>query len=285
MPSGTIKMNKPPPQPMVQPPGKSEKYKGVKHTIMVMSGKGGVGKSTVAVNLAVTLVSQGFKVGLLDADINGPDDPKMLGVDKEKLYANDKGQIIPMDTKYGVKVISMAFLLPNEETAVIWRGALRHKAVQQFLEDVAWGEMDYVILDMPPGTGDEALTVSQLVPDSDGIVVVVTPQDVALLDAKKAMNFASQLKLSVLGIVENMSGLVCPHCGETIDVFKKGGGEKAAKEHNVPFLGRIPLVTEVVEKADEGIPAVVVNDALKGIFADITLNLNKSVGSKKKEAS
>ncbi|AKA48087.1 ATP-binding protein [uncultured archaeon] len=286
MPTGTIKMNKPPPTPMVQPPGKSEKYRGVKHTIMVMSGKGGVGKSTIAVNLAVTLAKQGFKVGLLDADINGPDDPKMLGVDKEKVYATEKGEILPLETKYGVKVISMAFLLPSEETAVIWRGALRHKAVQQFLEDVVWEDMDYVILDMPPGTGDEALTVSQLVPDADGIVVVVTPQDVALLDAKKAMNFASQLKLPVLGIVENMSGFVCPHCGETIDIFKRGGGEKSAKENNVTFLGRIPLVTEVVEKADEGIPAVEINDTLKQIFDGITSELNESLNKRKsKEAS
>lgn len=283
MPSGTIKMNKPPPTPMVQPPGKSEKYKGVKHTIMVMSGKGGVGKSTVAVNLAVTLSKKGFKVGLLDADINGPDDPKMLGVEKEKLFANEEGGILPIETKYGVKVISMAFLLPSEETAVIWRGALRHKAVQQFLEDVVWGDMDYVILDMPPGTGDEALTVSQLVPDADGIVVVVTPQDVALLDAKKAINFASQLKLPVLGIIENMSGFVCPHCGNTIDIFKKGGGEKSAKEHKVSFLGRIPLVTDVVEKADEGIPAVEVSDTMNDIFGGITTELEKNLKKEKQE--
>lgn len=286
MPSGTIKMNKPPPTPIVQPPGKSQKYKGVKHTIMVMSGKGGVGKSTVAVNLAVTLAKQGYKVGLLDADINGPDDPKMLGVDKEKVFATEEGEILPLETKYGVKVISMAFLLPSEETAVIWRGALRHKAVQQFLEDVAWGEMDYVILDMPPGTGDEALTVSQLVPDADGIVIVVTPQDVALLDARKAINFATQLKLPVLGIVENMSGFVCPHCGKTINIFKKGGGENAAKETSVSFLGRIPLVTEVVEKADEGIPAVEINDTLKQIFGDITTELNRNIEKgKSKQAS
>lgn len=277
MPSGTIKMNRPPPTPIVQPPGKSEKYKGVKHTIMVMSGKGGVGKSTVAVNLAVTLARQGFRVGLLDADINGPDDPKMLGVEKEKVFATEEGQILPLETKYGVKVISMAFLLPSEETAVIWRGALRHKAVQQFLEDVVWEDMDYVILDMPPGTGDEALTVSQLVPDADGMIVVVTPQDVALLDAKKAMNFASQLKLPVLGIVENMSGFVCPHCGETVNIFKKGGGEKSAKEHNVSFLGRIPLVPEVVEKSDEGVPAVEVNESLKEIFTGISNELNSKI--------
>lgn len=268
MGSGTIKMNEPPPTPIISPPGKSVKYKGVKHTIMVMSGKGGVGKSTIAVNLAVTLAKQKLKVGLIDADINGPDDPKLLGVEKEKLYADEKG-IMPLDTKYGVKVISMGFLLPSEETAVIWRGSLRHKAIQQFLEDVIWEDMDYVILDFPPGTGDEALSVSQLVPDADGVIIVITPQDVALLDAKKAINFAKQVKIPVLGIVENMSGFVCPHCGNTVDIFKKGGGEKIAGEQGVPFLGRIPLVPEVVEKSDEGVPIVSVNETIRQIFDEV----------------
>ena len=281
MPSGTIKMNKPPPTPVVAPPGKSEKYRGVKHTIMVMSGKGGVGKSTVSVNLAVTLAKKGYKVGLLDADINGPDDPKMLGVDKLKAYADDKG-IIPVETEYGVKVISMGFLLPTEDTAVVWRGSLRHKAIQQFLEDVVWEDMDYVILDMPPGTGDEPLTVSQLVPDADGIIVVVTPQDVALLDAMKAINFANQVKIPVLGIVENMSGFVCPHCGEAIDIFKKGGGEKSAMKYEVPFLGRIPLVPDVVDKADNGVPAVVAAESMKDIFTGITDNLLSHIKEDKK---
>ena len=269
MPSGTIKVNKPPPMPIVGPPPKSTKYKGVKHTIMVMSGKGGVGKSTVAVNLAVTLALQGLKVGVIDADINGPDDPKMLGVDKEKVYADESG-ISPVDTKYGVKVISMGFLLPTEETAVVWRGALRHKAIQQFIEDVVWKDMDYVILDLPPGTGDEALSISQIVPEVEGVVIVITPQDVALLDARKAINFADQMKIKVLGVIENMSGFVCPHCGEISYIFKTGGGEKAAKDHNVPFLGRIPLSQDVVETADEGVPIVTRNEKMKEIFSEIT---------------
>ena len=269
MPSGTIKVNKPPPMPIVGPPPKSTKYKGVKHTIMVMSGKGGVGKSTVAVNLAVTLAQQGLKVGVIDADINGPDDPKMLGVDKEKVYADESG-ISPVDTKYGVKVISMGFLLPTEETAVVWRGALRHKAIQQFIEDVVWKDMDYVILDLPPGTGDEALSISQIVPEVEGVVIVITPQDVALLDARKAINFADQMKIKVLGVIENMSGMVCPHCGEISYIFKTGGGEKAAKDHNVPFLGRIPLSQDVVETADEGVPIVTRNEKMKEIFSEIT---------------
>ena len=274
MPSGTIKVNKPPPMPIVGPPPKSTKYKGVKHTIMVMIGKGGVGKSTVAVNLAVTLAQQGLKVGVIDADINGPDDPKMLGVDKEKVYADESG-ISPVDTKYGVKVISMGFLLPTEETAVVWRGALRHKAIQQFIEDVVWKDMDYVILDLPPGTGDEALSISQIVPEVEGVVIVITPQDVALLDARKAINFADQMKIKVLGVIENMSGFVCPHCGEISYIFKTGGGEKAAKDHNVPFLGRIPLSQDVVETADEGVPIVTRNEKMKEIFSEITAKITR----------
>ncbi|MEM0156204.1 MAG: Mrp/NBP35 family ATP-binding protein [Thermoplasmataceae archaeon] len=272
MTSGTIKVNKPPPPPIVGPPPKSTKYKDVKHTIMVMSGKGGVGKSTIAVNLAVTLARQGFKVGIIDADINGPDDPKMLGVDKEKVYADDSG-ISPVNTKYGVKVISMGFLLPNEDTAVVWRGALRHKAIQQFLEDVVWKDTDYVILDLPPGTGDEALSIAQIVPEVEGVVIVITPQEVALLDAKKAINFADQMKIKVLGIVENMSGFICPHCGKVSYIFKTGGGEKAAETHRVPFLGRVPLIPEVVEKADEGIPIVETNKDMEKIFSEISAKI------------
>jgi ATP-binding protein involved in chromosome partitioning len=278
MPSGTIKVNKPPPMPIVGPPPKSTKYKGVKHTIMVMSGKGGVGKSTVAVNMAVTLAQQGLKVGVIDADINGPDDPKMLGVDKEKVYADESG-ISPVNTKYGVKVISMGFLLPTEETAVVWRGALRHKAIQQFIEDVVWKDMDYVILDLPPGTGDEALSISQIVPEVEGVVIVITPQDVALLDARKAINFADQMKIKVLGVIENMSGFVCPHCGEISYIFKTGGGEKAAKDHNVPFLGRIPLSQDVVETADEGVPIVTRNEKMKEIFSEIVSKITQKTSA------
>lgn len=281
MPKGQIKMNEPPPQPIVAPPGKSAKYRGVKHTILVMSGKGGVGKSTFAVNLAVSLSQQGKSVGLIDADINGPDDPKMLGLSKTEVLADENG-IIPVQSKYGVKVISMAFLLPAEDTPVIWRGALRHKAIQQFLEDVTWAGTDYIIMDFPPGTGDEALTVGQLIPDADGVVIVITPQEVAVLDAVKAINFAKQLKIPVLGVVENMSGYICPHCGKEVNIFGKGGGEAAAKKYGVPFLGRIPLYPDVVEKSDKGIPVVSENDALKQIFASISEKLTLQVEKKQK---
>ncbi len=279
MGKGEIKMNNPPPRPIVQPPGKSLKYTGVKHTIFVMSGKGGVGKSTFSVNLAVSLASLGKKVGLIDADINDPDDPKLLGINKMEVFADDEG-IIPVSTKYGVSVISMAFLLPSEDTPVIWRGSLRHKAIQQFLEDVKWKGTDYIVVDFPPGTGDEPLTLGQLIPDADGIIIVITPQEVALLDAVKAINFAKQIKIPVLGLVENMSGFVCPHCGNTIDIFGRGGGEKTALKYKVPFLGRIPIIPEVAEKSDEGIPVVTVNDTLRKIFSDMAARIVEQVEKK-----
>ncbi len=276
-PKGKIKINTPPP-PVQTAPQASTKYKGVKHTIMVMSGKGGVGKSTFSVNIAVTLAKK-YKVGLIDADINGPDDPKLLGVTKEKLYTSEGG-IIPIETPYGVKVISMAFLLPDENTAVIWRGALRHKAVQQFLEDTVWDNIEYGILDFPPGTGDEALTVSQLVPQTDGVVIVVTPQDLALLDAKKAINFAEQMHIKVLGIVENMSGFACPHCGKITDIFRSGGAEALAKEMNIAFLGKIPIFPEIVQNGDDGIPAVESSGDVKAVYEQIAGKLLQQINKK-----
>jgi ATP-binding protein involved in chromosome partitioning len=275
MPTGTIKMNTPPPTPVIGPPPKSTKYVGVKHTIMVMSGKGGVGKSTVSVNLAVALAKK-FKVGLIDVDINGPDDPMLLGVSGKDVEVKGT-QILPVKTPFGVDVISMGFMLPSDDTAIIWRGALRHKAIQQFLEEVQWEGYDYMVLDMPPGTGDEPLSISQLVPKVDGVVIVVTPQDVALLDARKAIDFCKKVEMKVLGIVENMSGFVCPHCGETTYIFKKGGGEEAAKKYNVPFLGRIPFSMEIVEGTDSGVPSASLNDTVSAIFTDIADKIVQSV--------
>ena len=275
MPTGTIKMNTPPPTPVIGPPPKSTKYVGVKHTIMVMSGKGGVGKSTVSVNLAVALAKK-FKVGLIDVDINGPDDPMLLGVSGKDVEVKGT-QILPVKTPFGVDVISMGFMLPSDDTAIIWRGALRHKAIQQFLEEVQWEGYDYMVLDMPPGTGDEPLSISQLVPKVDGVVIVVTPQDVALLDARKAIDFCKKVEMKVLGIVENMSGFVCPRCGETTYIFKKGGGEEAAKKYNVPFLGRIPFSMEIVEGTDSGVPSASLNDTVSAIFTDIADKIVQSV--------
>ncbi len=274
--TGTIKMNEPPPRPQMGPPGKSLKY-NVKHTILVMSGKGGVGKSTVATNLAVTLAMKNFKVGLLDADINGPDDPKMLGVEEEKIYGNKEGKIMPVETEYNVGVISMEMALPSHDTPVIWRGAIRHNAVKQFLEDTSWDNRDMLIVDLPPGTGDEPLSITQLIPDADGIVIVITPQDVALLDARKAINFAKKVNIPVLGLIENMSGFVCPHCGYETDIFKKGGAEKIANEYNISYLGNIPIIPEIVDDADSGIPAVAKNDYVKKFFNDVAENLIKNL--------
>jgi ATP-binding protein involved in chromosome partitioning len=227
----------------------------IRYKIMVMSGKGGVGKSTVAANLAVSLARMGREVGILDADVHGPNIPKMLGLDREKMTGNAEG-MLPIPLYPNLKVLSMAFLLPNSDSPVVWRGPLKHTVFQQFLGDVAWGKLDYLIFDLPPGTGDEPLSIAHLIGEVDGAVVVTTPQEVALLDSRKAIGFSRLLHIPVIGIVENMSGFKCPHCGKEIDLFKIGGGEKAAKELRVPFLGRIPLEPGIVTNCDEGKPFV-----------------------------
>lgn len=227
----------------------------IKHKIVIMSGKGGVGKSTVATNLALSLSMNGAEVGLLDVDINGPDIPKMLNIEDEKLIADENG-IIPIILPPHLKVMSMAFLLKDRDTPVIWRGPLKMQAIHQFLGDVVWGNLDYLIIDLPPGTGDEPLSIAQLIPDSSGAVIVTTPQEVALLDSRKSVNFAKTLKMPVIGIIENMSGFLCPHCGKNIDLFKKGGGHKAALELSVPFLGKVPIDPKIVETGDSGKPFV-----------------------------
>jgi len=227
----------------------------IKHKIMVTSGKGGVGKSTVAANIAMALSMRGYEVGLMDADIHGPNIPKMLHIEDAILTGDEEG-LMPILVPPHLRVMSMAFLIKDADNPVIWRGPMKIGAIRQFIADVRWGDLDYLVVDLPPGTGDEPLTVAQLMPDADGAVVVTTPQDVALLNSRKSVGFAKQLKLPVIGIVENMSGLICPHCGKEIDLFKKGGGEKAAKELRVPFLGRIPLDPKVVASSDDGMPIV-----------------------------
>jgi len=242
-----------PPHPAVsanQPEGNL--LPGVKHIIAVSSGKGGVGKSTVTVNLAVALQQEGYAVGIMDADIYGPNIPMMIGVTKEPVKEGDK--ITPAEGQ-GVKVISMGFFVP-EDTPVVWRGPMVHGAIQQFFRDVVWGELDYLLIDLPPGTGDVPLTLSQLVPLT-GAITVTTPQEVALSDVRKGMTMFKKVNVPLLGVVENMSYFVCGHCGERTEIFSFGGGEQAAKKFNVPFLGRIPLDPAIREGGDQGSPIVV----------------------------
>lgn len=230
----------------------------IKQKFMVLSGKGGVGKTSVAVNLAVALAQEGFEVGIMDADIHGPNIPKMMGVEEKRMVGNQDG-ILPIKTKSGVKIMSVAFLLQNRDDAIIWRGPLKHTLIKQFLGEVFWGALDYLIIDLPPGTGDEALSTAHLIKNVDGAIIVTTPQDVALLDARKSITFLHKLNIPLIGVVENMSGFTCPHCNKEIDIFKVGGGEKTAQEMNVSFLGKIPLDPQMVICSDSGAPFVAQN--------------------------
>jgi len=225
----------------------------ISHKIVVLSGKGGVGKSTVATNIAVALSVKGQKVGLMDVDIHGPSIPKMLGLEGNVLRGTETG-LTPIVYSDNLRVMSIGFILRSQNDAVIWRAPLKHKLIRDFLTDVKWGEIDYLIIDSPPGTGDEPLSVAQLIEDADGAVIVTTPQDVALIDVRKAITFCRQVNLPVLGVVENMSGFVCPHCGKTANIFKTGGGESMASDMGVPFLGRIPLEPKIVDAGDSGKP-------------------------------
>ena len=223
----------------------------IKHKVTILSGKGGVGKTTVSVNMALALADKGHKVGLLDTDLHGPNIPKMLGIEDAQLVGRDDG-IEPYQAAQNLWVVSLSMAGHGPDSPVIWRGPLKIGVIKQFLADVHWGELDYLIIDTPPGTGDEPLTVLQLLPELDGSVVVTTPQKVAILDSRKSINFSKQLNIPVLGVVENMSGLICPHCGKEIPVFGKGGGKEAAEEMEVPFLGGIPIDQALMEAEDEG---------------------------------
>ncbi len=235
-------------------PGK-EPIEGIKNIIAVTSGKGGVGKTTVAVNLAVALSQLGAKVGLLDSDITGPNVPLMLGLEDHQPKAKDN-RIIPAES-YGIKCISMAFFVAKD-TPVIWRGPMLDKAVRQFLRDVEWGELDYLIVDMPPGTGDVQLTFAQATSLAGG-VIVTTPQDVAILDGRKGLAMFQQMQIPVLGFIENMSYFLCPHCNERSEIFSHGGGSRLAEEHGVPFLGEIPIDPALRTGGDEGKPLTAVD--------------------------
>jgi Mrp family chromosome partitioning ATPase len=229
----------------------AERVCQIKHKILVLSGKGGVGKSTVAANLAVSLSMADKEVGLLDVDIHGPSIPKLLKLDGSSVVV--KGEtMIPPKVGNNLKVMSLGFMLRGRDDAVIWRGPMKMGAIKQLIKDTEWGALDYLIIDCPPGTGDEPLSVAQLIERPDGAIVVTTPQELALLDVRKSITFCRKLDLPVLGVVENMSGFVCPKCGEVLNIFKKGGGEEMAKEMGVPFLGRVPIDPAIVRSGDAG---------------------------------
>jgi len=243
--------------PMGQPAFTKRKVPGVKHLIAIGSGKGGVGKSTVAVNLALALAKLGYKVGLLDADIYGPSVPTLLGLKGERATVNERNRIVPIE-KFGIKVLSIGFMLPSEDTPVIWRGPMLMKALTQFLFDVEWGELDYLILDLPPGTGDVQLTLAQNV-DMSGAIVVTTPQDVALADVKKATSMFREVQIPVLGVIENMAYFICPESGKKYYIFGRGRTAEFASAYNLKILGSIPIDPEVAERSDRGEPVVVGN--------------------------
>lgn len=245
----------PPPPDTVSEDRKLQHRLGrIRRKIMVMSGKGGVGKSTVAANLAVHLMLRSQRVGLLDVDIHGPSIPGMLHLDEARV-TGDGVSLLPMDYS-GLKVMSIGFLLPNADDAVIWRGPMKMTVIRQFLQDVAWGDLDALVVDLPPGTGDEPLSVCQLAAPVDGAVIVTTPQRVSTADVRRSIRFCRKLDIPVLGVVENMSGFVCPKCGETTHIFKTGGGERMAAEMNVPFFGRVPLDPNIGLACDSGVPFI-----------------------------
>lgn len=227
----------------------------IDHKIMVMSGKGGVGKSSIAANIAVGLSLKGKQVGLLDIDIHGPSIPRIVGLEGTPLKQSEEG-MMPVEYSDNLKVMSIGFLIRDRKDAVIWRAPLKHSLIRQFLTDVRWGTLDYLIIDCPPGTGDELISISQLLKGADGAVIVTTPQDIALNDVRKSISFCRHVQLPVIGVIENMSGFVCPNCGTAVDIFKKGGGEKMASEMDVLFLGRIPIDPRIVEQSDSGKPFI-----------------------------
>jgi len=222
----------------------------IRHKVVVLSGKGGVGKSTVAVHLATALMLSGRRVGLLDVDIHGPSIPTMLGLERERIRGSEDG-LLPVEAG-GLKVMSLGFLLGHQDDAVIWRGPMKMGVIKQFLKDVAWGDLDVLVIDSPPGTGDEPLSVCQLIGALDGAVIVTTPQKVAAADVRKSITFCRQLRVPVLGVVENMSGFVCPKCGEVTQILRSGGGKRMAEDLHVPFLGSIPMDPKIAEAGDSG---------------------------------
>jgi Mrp family chromosome partitioning ATPase len=228
-----------------------QSLKKIKYKFIVMSGKGGVGKTSVSVNIAMALAKRGFKVGLMDVDVHGPDIPRMLGL-TGMLGAGADRKILPIQFSENLGAVSIESLMPNKDDAIIWRGPVKHSAIRQFIGEVDWGNLDFMIIDSPPGTGDEPLTVAQLIKDARAIIVT-TPQEVALADVRKSINFCKTVKMEIFGLIENMSGYACPHCGKTVDIFGSGGGERTAIMSSISFLGKIPFDPAMVKCSDAGI--------------------------------
>ena len=230
----------------------AETLRHIKNKILVMSGKGGVGKSSVAAYLSVALAKRGYRVGLMDVDLHGPSIPRILGLNGSIGFGGREGKMLPVKYLPNMEVISIETLLgENKDSATIWRGPLKISAIKQFISDIDWADLDYLVIDSPPGTGDEPLTVAQTIPDAKALIVT-TPQEVSLADVRKSINFCRQVKMEILGLVENMSGLKCPHCGKIIDVFKTRGGQETARKENLRLLATLPLELEVVKEGDVG---------------------------------
>jgi ATP-binding protein involved in chromosome partitioning len=264
-----------------------ERMKKVKHKIAVISGKGGVGKSTVTVNLAAAFAQHSHlnNVGILDADIHGPSVPRLLGLTGKQVKFGPPGAF-PIIGPLNMKVVSIDFFLPEEQTPTIWRGPLKMTAIRQLLQDIVWGELDVLFIDLPPGTGDEPLSVAQLLPEIDGVIVVTMPSELSSAIVKKAITFARRLGMPIIGIVENLSSYICPHCGEKVDIFQHGGGRRMAQDTDVPFLGSIPIDPKIGKEADKGIPFVTIDKespatkAFMEIVEKVELYLSKKEQSK-----
>jgi ATP-binding protein involved in chromosome partitioning len=253
----------------------------VKHKIAVISGKGGVGKSTVTVNLAAAFAKKGHKVGVLDADIHGPSVPRLLGLTGQQVKVGPPGAF-PVTGPLGMKVISIDFFLP-EKTPTIWRGPLKMRAIRQFLSDIVWGELDILFIDLPPGTGDESLSIAQLLPEIDGVVIVTMPSELSRAVVKKAITFAQRMGMPIIGVVENMSGFVCPTCGTQVDIFQSGGGKKMADEAGIPFLGKIPIDPKIGVDSDKGFPFVLEHADSPAAVAFLEIVKNVEAYIKKRE--
>lgn len=251
----------------------------VRHKLLVMSGKGGVGKSSIAAYLALALANKGYRVGLLDVDLHGPSIPKMLGLHGILNITQDQ-QILPHEYRPNLKVVSIESMLDDTDSAVIWRGPLKHGVIQQFLADSQWGDLDFLVIDSPPGTGDEPLSVARIIPDA-GAVIVTTPQEIALADVRKSINFCRKVNLDIVGLVENMSGLYCPHCQGFIPIFQTGGGRKTAESMRIPFLGTLPFDPAVVAAGDQGRP--VLEDQGETPFKKAVLDFTERVLERIKE--